>query len=134
MGYNVFADLELPKPNELFLRASLLLALGDLMRSSGLTQIEIAQKAGLKQPEVSRIMRGNDRGFSTDRLARIAFNLGYLPTIDLKPMASPRRSPKPAGLATKKALAILSRSGNDEPPKAGDEIPPFVRRKTRKSA
>jgi predicted XRE-type DNA-binding protein len=86
MSQNVFADLDLPKPDALFLRASLLLALGKLMRRSGLTQVEIAARAGLKQPEVSRIMSGNDRGFSTDRLARVAFQLGYIPTIALKPM------------------------------------------------
>jgi predicted XRE-type DNA-binding protein len=56
MSLNVFADLDLPKPDEHFLKASLLLAIADIMRKSGLTQTEIAQRTGLKQPEVSRIM------------------------------------------------------------------------------
>jgi transcriptional regulator with XRE-family HTH domain len=62
------------------------------MRKSGLTQVEIAERTGLKQPEVSRILSERAVGFSTDRLARIAFKLGYLPTIDLKPMSELRRS------------------------------------------
>jgi len=86
MSYNVFADLDLPKPDEPFLRASLLRALRDVMRKSGLTQGQLAEKTGLKQPDVSRILSGSERGFSTDRLARVAFKLGFLPTVDLKPL------------------------------------------------
>ncbi|HEY1385388.1 MAG TPA: helix-turn-helix transcriptional regulator [Dongiaceae bacterium] len=86
MSHNVFADLDLPKPDELFLRAALLRAVRGVMRKSGLTQEELAQKTGLKQPDVSRILNGGERGFSTDRLARIAFRLGYLPTVDLRPL------------------------------------------------
>jgi predicted XRE-type DNA-binding protein len=86
MSYNVFADLDLPKPDELFLRAGLLRAVRDVMRKSGLTQQQLAEKAGLKQPDVSKILNGGAHGFSTDRLARIAFKLGYLPTVDLRPM------------------------------------------------
>ena len=90
MSYNVFADLDLPKPDALFLRGGLLIELGRLMRESKLTQVEIAARTGLKQPEMSRIMSGNDRGFSTDRLARVAFKLGYLPMIQLQPLPSVR--------------------------------------------
>jgi predicted XRE-type DNA-binding protein len=86
MSYNVFADLDLPKPDELFVRAGLLRAVRDVMRKSGLTQQQLAEKTGLKQPDVSRILQGKKRGYSTDRLARIAFRLGYLPTVDLRPM------------------------------------------------
>ncbi len=91
MGYNVFADLDLPKPNELFLRATLLRAVRDVMRKSGLTQEQLAEKSGLKQPDISKILNGGERGFSTDRLARIAFKLGYLPTVDLRPMPRERK-------------------------------------------
>jgi predicted XRE-type DNA-binding protein len=86
MSYNVFTDLGLPKPDELFLRAGLLRAVREVMRKSGLTQEQLAEKTGLKQPDVSRLLNGRERGFSTDRLARIAFRLGYLPTVDLRPM------------------------------------------------
>ena len=86
MSYNVFADLDLPKPNELFLRAALLRAMRDAMRKSGLTQQQLAEKTGLKQPDVSRILNGGERGFSTDRLAGIAFKLGYRPTVKRRPM------------------------------------------------
>jgi predicted XRE-type DNA-binding protein len=99
MGTNVFADLDLPKPDELFLRAGLLIELGKLMRESRMTQVELATKTGLKQPEISRILNGKNRGFSTDRLARIAFKLGYLPMIKLEPMPqrrSGKRTPRKA--------------------------------------
>jgi hypothetical protein len=48
MSHNVFADLDLPKPDELFLRAALLRAVREVMRRSGLTQEELAEKTGLK--------------------------------------------------------------------------------------
>ena len=102
MSHNVFADLDLPKPDELFLRTGLLFELGRLMRESKLTQVELAARAGLKQPEISRIMSGNDRGFSTDRLARVAFKLGYLPVIKLQPL-SPARNHKSKRAARKAA-------------------------------
>jgi transcriptional regulator with XRE-family HTH domain len=56
------------------------------MRKSGLTQQQLAERTRLKQSDVSRILQGKERGFSTDRLARIAFRVGYLPTVDLRPM------------------------------------------------
>jgi|SRR5688572_5827505 len=102
MSYNVFADLDLPKPDELFLGAGLLRAVRDVMRGSGLTQTQLAEKTGLKQPDVSRILSGGERGFSTDRLARIAFKLGYLPIVDLRPMPraeKTRRKAKASGKA-----------------------------------
>jgi predicted XRE-type DNA-binding protein len=142
MGYNVFADLDLPKPDEHFLRSGLLLALAELMRNSGLTQGEIAAKAGLKQPEVSRIMNGSDRGFSTDRLARVAFKLGYLPTIDLRPMSRGERATRKSGpslshatrrVKVKKAPALLDRMCGEERPRDGDEHR-AMRRKARKHA
>jgi predicted XRE-type DNA-binding protein len=104
MSSNVFADLELPKPDEHFLKASLLLAIADIMRKSGLTQMDIAQKSGLKQPEVSRIMSERWSGFSTDRLARIAFSLCYVPIIELRPMKNAGRSKtRPARKAQRSA-------------------------------
>jgi predicted XRE-type DNA-binding protein len=98
MSMNVFADLDLPKPDELFMRGSLLIELGKLMRESGLTQVELAERAGLKQPEVSRLLNGKARGFSTDRLARIAFRLGYMPVIKLErlPQARSRKTKRAA--------------------------------------
>lgn len=102
MSYNVFADLDLPKPDELFLRAGLLRAVRDVMRKSGLTQRQLAERTGLKQPDVSRILNGGERGFSTDRLARIAFKLGYLPTVDLRPMPCAEKA-RPKSKASGKA-------------------------------
>jgi predicted XRE-type DNA-binding protein len=102
MSWNVFADLDLPKPDEEFLKVGLLQAIADIMRKSGLTQSELADKTGLKQPEVSRIMSGRWSGFSTDRLARTAFRLGYLPMIDLKPVSAVQQ-PKARKKASRRA-------------------------------
>ena len=87
MSYDVFADLDLLKPDELFRHAGLLRAVREVMRKSGLTQEQLTEKSGLKQRDVSQILNGSGRGFPTDHLARIAFKLGYLQTVDLRPMA-----------------------------------------------
>jgi predicted XRE-type DNA-binding protein len=108
MSYNVFADLDLPKPDELFLRAGLLRAVRDVMRKSGLTQGQLAEKTGSKQPDVSRILNGGERGFSTDRLARIAFELGYLPTVDLRPIPRAEKTRLKAKASGKAASPVNS--------------------------
>jgi len=72
------------------------------MRKSGLTQEQLAERTGLKQSDVSRILNGGERGFSTDRLARIAFKLGYLPTVDLRPLPRTEKA-RPKAKASGKA-------------------------------
>jgi prevent-host-death family protein len=72
---NVFADLGLPNPEELLLKAKLMSAINTEIRQRGLTQQQAAKLVGLKQPELSRIANGGG-GFSTDRLIEVLRNLG----------------------------------------------------------
>jgi predicted XRE-type DNA-binding protein len=88
---NVFADLGLRNADELEARAALTRQIYLLIRKRGLTQIEAADRLGLKQPDVSRLMRGQYTRFSTERLMRMIKALGHDVEISVK--QAPRSRP-----------------------------------------
>jgi predicted XRE-type DNA-binding protein len=65
---NVFADVGLDHAEDLQIRAELTRRLHNRIKTLGLTQTEAAKRLGLKQPDVSKLMRGRFTGFSADRL------------------------------------------------------------------
>ena len=75
-GGNVFADLELPDPNEHRLKAWIVAHVAQRMRADGLTQAQAAERMGLKQPDLSAVLNGRFRGYSVERLARCLSALG----------------------------------------------------------
>ncbi|MGA8165214.1 MAG: helix-turn-helix transcriptional regulator [Waddliaceae bacterium] len=75
---NVFADLNLDESDELLARAKLMHEVGSLIKISGLSQEEIAEKLGITQPKVSLLVTGKLSAFSTDTL------LHYLALIGCK--------------------------------------------------
>ncbi len=69
---NVFADLDLPNPEEQLAKAKLAGTIHDLIRARGLTQKKAAELMGIDQPKVSKIVRGRLSEFSIEWLiARI---------------------------------------------------------------
>lgn len=85
---NVFADLGLPNPEERLLKAHLMHAIGSEIRRCGLTQEQAAQRVGLAQPDLSRIMNGHGSGFSLDRLISVLRRLGCDVEIAVSPGGS----------------------------------------------
>jgi predicted XRE-type DNA-binding protein len=73
---NVFADLGLPNPDELLLKAQLAEQIGTLISARQLTQSQAAEILGVDQPKVSALLRGKLSGFSTARLFRFLNALG----------------------------------------------------------
>ena len=65
---NVFADLDLDNAEELHMKAELTRQIYHRIQVLGLTQREAGKRLGLKQPEVSKLMKGRLPDFSTDRL------------------------------------------------------------------
>jgi predicted XRE-type DNA-binding protein len=65
---NVFADLGLPNPEQELLKAQLTLQIHTILKSSGMTQTEIAKILGVQQPQVSLLMRNRAGNFSVGRL------------------------------------------------------------------
>jgi predicted XRE-type DNA-binding protein len=65
---NVFADIVVPEPEIHLLKAELVLRMMRVMRRRGLTQARAAKLMGIKQPDVSNLVRGRFRGYSIERL------------------------------------------------------------------
>jgi predicted XRE-type DNA-binding protein len=87
---NIFADLGLPNADEHLLKAALVVQLHRLIKARKLTQMAAAKIAGIKQPDLSNILRGHFQGFSVERLMRMltAFNQ------DIEIIVRPRRRKK----------------------------------------
>ena len=65
---NVFADLALPNPEQELIKAQLTLQIYTILKDSGMTQVEIAKILGVRQPQVSLLMRNRAGNFSVGRL------------------------------------------------------------------
>jgi predicted XRE-type DNA-binding protein len=84
---NVFADLELPDPEEYLAKAQLAQRIADIIAEQKLTQARAAAILGVDQPKVSALVRGNLEGFSIGRLLRFLNALGR----EVKIIISPAR-------------------------------------------
>ena len=87
---NVFADLELPNPEEHLAKATIALSIAEAIRERGLTQGEAGKILGLPQPQVSNLVRGKLAKFTLDRLMRYMRKLDYDVTISFKPKPKSR--------------------------------------------
>ena len=85
---NVFADHGLPDADKLLVKAGLVHRIGQLIDK--LTQVEAAKLLGIDQPKVSRLLRGDLYGFSTEQLMRFLNDLGHDVTIAVKPKPKSR--------------------------------------------
>jgi predicted XRE-type DNA-binding protein len=82
---NVFADIGLPNADEHLVKAKLVYKIDNLMRERGMKQVEAAQLFGVKQPDVSKMLHGDFRQFSVERLLRFLVALGQDVEIVVKP-------------------------------------------------
>jgi len=73
---NVFADIELHQPDEALAKARIVETISELLLSRSINQKEAGRLVGLTQPQVSRLMRGDTREFSYERLMRVLTALG----------------------------------------------------------
>ena len=73
---NVFADLGFPDADAHLVKAGLVSHIDDIVRDRSLTQPEAARLMGLSQPDVSRLLRGDFREYSLERLFRLLNALG----------------------------------------------------------
>ena len=73
---NVFADLGLPKPDELLAKADLAAKIIQQIEQRRLTQSAAARMLGVDQPKISALKQGKLSGFSIERLIRFLVLLG----------------------------------------------------------
>ncbi len=92
---NVFADLGRPDAEAHLLKAELVTRIDKIIRQRGLKQVEAAKLLGLSQPDVSRLLRGNFREYSVERLLRLLMALGR----DVEIVIREPRSQRPGRLS-----------------------------------
>jgi predicted XRE-type DNA-binding protein len=85
---NVFADIGLPDPEERLAKADLAIRISETIRARRLTQTRAAHILKIDQPKISRLLRGQLSGFSTERLMHFLTLLGR--DIEITVKAAPR--------------------------------------------
>jgi predicted XRE-type DNA-binding protein len=80
---NVFADIGIPDPETHLLKAELVRRIGLLIEAEKLTQAQAAERMAMTQPDVSKMLRGQFRPISLEKLMRCLVALGQSVTIDI---------------------------------------------------
>jgi predicted XRE-type DNA-binding protein len=87
---NVFADLGLPEADTHLLKAELVSRIVEILRQRRITQAQTAALLGLSQPDVSRLLRGNFRDHSVERIFRLLTTLGRDVEITIRKLRAQR--------------------------------------------
>src|SRR5271165_6065586 len=82
---NVFKDIGVPNADEHMVKAQLVFKIDAIMKERRLKQAEAADLLGIKQPDVSKMLRGEFRQFSVERLLRFLVALDQDVEIVVKP-------------------------------------------------
>jgi predicted XRE-type DNA-binding protein len=82
---NIFADLGFAHPEQEQLKANLTLQIYRTIKQRGITQVEAGKILGIKQPNVSNLMRGRSGTFSVERLMEFLTALGQDVEIKVTP-------------------------------------------------
>src|SRR5580700_7087112 len=82
---NVFKDIGVPNAEEHLIKAQLVFKIDTILKKRGLKQVEAADLFGVRQPDVSKMLRGDFRQFSVERLLRFLVALDQDVQIVIKP-------------------------------------------------
>ena len=82
---NVFKDIGVPNPEEHLVKAQLVFRIDGIIKKRRLKQVEAADLLGIRQPDVSKMLRGEFRQFSVERLLRFLVALNQDVEIVVKP-------------------------------------------------
>lgn len=85
---NVYADLGFDHPEEMLAKAQLVSEMQKSIKKKKITQTEAADMLGLTQPKLSILLKGQFKGYSTDRLIRFLRILGQ----DVDIFITPKRN------------------------------------------
>src|SRR5476651_2191546 len=82
---NVFKDIGVPNAEEHLVKAQLVFKIDAILKKRGLKQVEAGELFGVRQPDVSKMLRGEFRQFSVERLLRFLVALDHDVEIVVKP-------------------------------------------------
>ena len=81
----MFKDIGVPNAEEHLIKAQLVFKIDAIRKGRRLKQIEVADLLGIRQPDVSKMLRGEFRQFSVERLLRFLVALNQDVEIVVKP-------------------------------------------------
>jgi predicted XRE-type DNA-binding protein len=90
---NVFQDIGVPNAEEHLVKAQLVFKIDAIRKERRLKQIEVADLLGIRQPDVSKMLRGEFRQFSVERLLRFLVALNQDVEIVVKPHRDTNNAP-----------------------------------------
>ena len=90
---NVFKDIGIPNAEEHLIKAQLVFKIDAIMKDRGLKQVEAADLFGIRQPDISKMLRGEFRQFSVERLLRFLVALDQDVEIVIKPHRDRNNAP-----------------------------------------
>jgi len=90
---NVFGDVGVPNAADHLVKAQLVFKIDAILNARGLKQVEAAELLGVRQPDVSKMLRGEFRQFSMERLLRFLVALDQDVGIVVKPHRDKRNAP-----------------------------------------
>jgi predicted XRE-type DNA-binding protein len=93
MSPNVFKDLGMRNPDDHLVKAQLVFKIDTIMKKRRLKQVEAARLFGVRQPDVSKMLRGEFRQFSVERLLRFLVALNHDVEILVKPHRDKSKTP-----------------------------------------
>jgi predicted XRE-type DNA-binding protein len=86
---NVYADLGYKFADEMLVKAQLVITIAEILGERGYTQTKAATLLGIPQPKLSKMLRGQFRGFSERKLMDCLTLLGR--DIDIVVRTTPKR-------------------------------------------
>jgi predicted XRE-type DNA-binding protein len=93
MSKNVFKDLGVRDPDEHLIKAQLVFKIDAIMKKRRLKQVEAADLFEVRQPDVSKMLRGEFRQFSVERLLRFLVALDQDVEILIRPHRDKNNAP-----------------------------------------
>ncbi len=92
-GSNVFKDIGVPHADEHLVKAQLVFKIDTIIKERRLKQVEAADLLGVRQPDISKMLRGEFRQFSVERFLRFLVALDQDVEIVVRPHRGTSKAP-----------------------------------------
>ena len=90
---NVFKDIGIPNAEEHLVKAQLVFKIDAIMKKRRLKQVDAADLFAIREPDVSKMLRGEFRQFSVERLLRFLVALNQDVEIIVRPHRDRNNAP-----------------------------------------
>lgn len=92
-GRNAFKDIGVPDADEHLVKAQLVYKIDEIMKKRRLKQIDAAALFSVRQPDISKMLTGEFRQFSVERLLRFLVKLDQDVEIVVRPHRDRHNAP-----------------------------------------